>query len=203
MSNTSNNAAQLNQDNPARVNGVDWLATTGIALGMAAIIGVFTALGIQGDLLARMLRNEPRWTTIAFILALMGVVAGLVGAIFSGRRRPQRWVSFLGVLLLFGGAVVAIWVGVTSLGLRDQPTLTIRPLEVTPTSTIDPSPASVLLRITAGGSFLTSRDRMLLRVAGFPEGVTTQAVGQVRPEGCGHHRPGRGPVVLLRAGTIQ
>lgn len=176
MSNTTNNATQVNQNATPQRNGVNWFATTGIGLGMAAIISVFTALGIQGELLARMLRNEPGWTTVAFILALTGVVVGLVGTIRGGRVKRLQWVSFLGVLLLFGGAVVAILVGVTSLGVRDQPTLSIRPLEVTPTSTNDPTPTSVLLQITAGGSYLASRDRMLLRVAAFPGRVTTQAV---------------------------
>jgi hypothetical protein len=156
-------------------NVVDRVATTTIGLGVAAIIGVFTALGIQGDLLARMLRNEPTWVTVAFVLAIVGVVVGSVGAILA-RGRPQNWVTFVGVALLCLGALIAVGVGVAGVGVRDQPTINIKPLEITPISATDPTPAGVLVRVTASGSFLASGDRMLLRVSGFPDGANTQAV---------------------------
>ena len=79
-------------------NPVQTLEGTSIGLGMAAIIGVFTALGIQGDLFARMLRNAPRMATVAFAFALAGVVLGLIGTFLSRRRgRPQKVPLVLGV----------------------------------------------------------------------------------------------------------
>jgi hypothetical protein len=181
------------QDSPTTTpNPVDRLAATSIGLGVAAIVGIFTALGIQGDLLARLLRNVPEAVTWSFVLAIVGVAAGVLAVAVSSfaKRRTvgttviSRILTVAGLGALAFGAVRAINAGVEGAGIRDQPTVAITPLQVTPASTTSatpsdasttsPTPSNVLVRVDASGSFLASQDRLFLRVAGFPAKVTPQ-----------------------------
>lgn len=163
-------------------------ARIAIPLGLALIAGAFVTLGIQGDLLPRLMRNSPALVILAFALGVFGVVVPLFGLLLEGW--PRRACFGLGALLLLGGTVVAIWAAVSGTGIREQPTVTIvAKAETTPSSA--PSPAGTAptrapapttsttpsttpepvttVQITATALSLASRDRMLLRVVAFSD----------------------------------
>ena len=173
---TTSPASPNDQDSSA--GGPGARAKTQIAIGMAAIIGVYTALGLEGDLFARLMRNHPTAVTLAFVLALLGVAAGLIGTAIAPTNRARPALNLAASLLLAGGAIFAVWVGVDGIGVRDQPTLHISPLGVPAGTDMHGQVAAVGYNVTASGAGLASEDRMLLRVSGFPSSavLTTQQV---------------------------
>lgn len=154
-----------------------------IPLGIALITGAFVALGIQGDLLSRLMRNSPTMVIAAFALAVVGVVVPLFALLVKGKVRTAAFA--LGALLLLVGTVVAIMAGVSGTGIREQPTVSVVAKAKTSAPTSTPSGAqtasgasslpkapassagSMTVQITATGSSLASNDRMLLRVVAF------------------------------------
>lgn len=162
-------------------------ARIAIPLGLALIAGAFVTLGIQGDLLPRLMRNSPTLVFAAFTLGVLGVVVPLFALLLTGRLRKAGFA--LGASLLLVGTGVAIWAAVSGTGIREQPTVTIvakakttastTPKTPSPTSTqtsatvtsATPTPSSqssTTVQITASALSLASRDRMLLRVVGYP-----------------------------------
>jgi cytochrome bd-type quinol oxidase subunit 2 len=88
-----------------------------IPLGLALITGAFVALGIQGDLLSRLMRNSPNMVITAFGLGVVGVVVPLFALLLKkGRARSAAFAA--GGLLLLIGTVSAILAAVSGTGIR-------------------------------------------------------------------------------------
>lgn len=127
----------------------------GTILGIAAslIVTVFAALGVSGNLLARMVRDDPVASRNILVLGIvMVVVAAVITAI------PQvgnYWV----VVPVIGLAVVlslAAHAAAVSQNKRENPSISL---------TLAPTPSGGLsLTAKATGSSLKSNDRLLLRV---------------------------------------
>lgn len=138
-------------------------ARLAIPLGIAVIVGTFVALGIQGEVLARLIRNSPVVVAIAMILAVLGVT--LPAFFLKAETAEQPAVARaakLGAFLLTFGTVVAVVGGAFGIGEREQPTVQI---EQQGSAT---SEGLVTYKITAAGTALRSVDRLLLRVSAFP-----------------------------------
>ena len=122
-------------------SGLTDSARIAIPLGLALITGVFIALGIQGDLLPRLMRNSPTQVVAAFALGVVGVVVPLFALLFKGWLRTAGFV--LGAAFLLAGTVVAIWAAVSGTGVREQPTVTLIAKAET---TVPPTPPTAGLR---------------------------------------------------------
>ena len=127
----------------------------GTVLGIATttVVAVFAALGVSGNLLSRMVRNEPdtfRWILFYAIVAV--VFAAAITAIRS-------WPNELIVVPVIGlGAVlvIAAFEGADSQRVRENPSISL--------SLSKSQPGSLTVTAKATGSSLRSNDRMLLRI---------------------------------------
>lgn len=134
-------------------------ARTAIPLGIALIGGVFVSLGIQGDLLPRLLRNAPVPVGLALTGAVLGVTAPLV---LSGLKPEKlKWVTIVSALLLVVSTCAAIFTGILVTGTREQPNVDVTGIA------IDATNHSATLEVAATSLSLASDDRMLLRIAVF------------------------------------
>jgi len=165
-------------------SGLTDSARIAIPLGLALITGVFIALGIQGDLLPRLMRNSPTQVVAAFALGVVGVVIPLFALLFKGWLRTAGFV--LGAAFLLAGTVVAIWAAVSGTGVREQPTVTLvakaettvsatprtagsgAPVKGGDSSSKPATETTTTVQISASALSLASRDRMLLRIAAYP-----------------------------------
>lgn len=131
-------------------------------LGIATVIAILAALGIQGDLLSRLLRNSPAGITVALILA----VTGGLGLIASTANRAR--LATLAGFALITAAIIAIWVGVQSVGDREQPDVEVNAL------THDTETGTLTFKANATGLSLATKDHMLLRVVGIKQSATAE-----------------------------
>jgi len=127
----------------------------GTILGIAGtlIVTVFAALGVSGNLLARMVRDDPQASRNILVLGIgMVVVAAVITAI---PKVANGWV----VVPVIGLAVVlslAAHAAAVSQGKRENPSIS---LTLAPTQS-----GGLSLTAKATGSSLKSNDRLLLRV---------------------------------------
>src|SRR3954468_417740 len=83
--------------------------------GVALIIAIFVALGIEGDVFSRLMRNSPERVAWAFNLAIIGVALPLL--LLGWKRRFTDPAA--GVVLVLASSL-ALWIGVTGFGEREQ-----------------------------------------------------------------------------------
>ncbi len=136
-----------------------------IPLGVSLIIGTFVALGIEGDVLARLIRNSATGVAWALTLAMVGVTLPLL--LLAARNMRHQWTGLVAGLILLGASVLAVWIGVDGLGEREQPDIEVEVLDGT-------SNRVVSLRVAATGLSLQSKDRMLLRIIAFPADIDSE-----------------------------
>ena len=93
---------------------------------LPALGALLTALAITGDLVGRMARNHPWATSGSFGCAALAVFLGAVAA-FGLRESSdaERWVLYLGIVMLGSGLVLSVYAGVRTWGDRPQPSITI------------------------------------------------------------------------------
>ncbi len=145
-----------------------------IPLGVAAIVVVFTAIGLEGEVLSRFIRTNPLQVTVAFTLAIVGLVLPIIVSVFTTRTREGSWWRVLppvvGGALVLAGAVVGLWSGTRNISDREQPDIEIATVRVTAE---DGAEAGVEVSVTATGASLAPADRMLLRVVALGPGLPT------------------------------
>lgn len=163
-----------------------------IPLGVALLVAVLVALGLEGDDRSRFIRNRPGAVGAAFVLVIAGVTLPLVARSLGraeGRvesRAANRWGrvgtagTALGALLLLAGTMLLAWVGASNIALREQPDIAL-------SSSAPPDGSSgVDVTVTATAHSLASRDRMLIRVVAVTERAAPwlqQICGQPGPPG--------------------
>ncbi len=143
-------------------------ARAAMVLGVALVVAVLGALGIQGDLLTRMVRNLPIVVSAAFILILLGLTLP-----YMVRERgavAQHRLGILAVILVVVGAGATVGVAAYSMSEREQPTLAIAPTWSTEV------PGEATLAITASASSLRTSENVLLRVIGMKAGSGVNAM---------------------------
>ncbi|TFC27927.1 hypothetical protein E3O25_08910 [Cryobacterium sp. TMT1-3] len=117
-------------------------------------LAVLAAIGIQGDVLGRLIRNQTQLFPWAIVVVLLG------GAAVHWRRLETHLLTrigaALGALLLLIGVSWMVWIGAESLALRDQPVVNL-------TATIA-ADGSVQVSADASSTSLKANDKMLLDV---------------------------------------
>lgn len=129
----------------------------GIPLALAAIAAVFVALGIEGEVRSRIIRNAPILVSAAFALAMVGLSLPLLD--LATERRRRRLIGTLGGVILLCGAVLAVFIGTKGLSERETPTLSIVPV------LLDTVAGVSRVEATATAPTLRSDEKLLLRVA--------------------------------------
>src|SRR5437879_6604927 len=89
---------------------------------LPALGALLTALAISGDLIGRMARNHPLATFGAFGCAALAVFLGAVAA--YGLREDsseERITLYIGIAVLGGALVFAVYAGIATWGDRAQP----------------------------------------------------------------------------------
>jgi hypothetical protein len=157
-------------------NGLSTLLAAAIPAAYGVIIALLVALGIQGEVLTRLLRNEPIPMAIAFGLAIVGAALPLIGIAISGVVRATStrdgrvagtrvaaartwglWLNVAGATMLLAGVILALVAGIWTFSDREQPTLTIT------SSSVDDA-ESAEITFEASALSLSTEDKMLLRV---------------------------------------
>jgi hypothetical protein len=171
------------KDNP----GAAFLVTS-----ITVIAGVFTALGLTGNVLGRMARNHSLLAGASIITALVAVILGVLAALLVEHTRA-RW-SILGVGLFFFAAAggFAVWAAISTWGDETRPQVT---------ATVQRTPRGLVLGIKAKMNGLEARQR--LRVSVWPvvseSGSALVGAGEVidpytyEVEGLPLHRSINGP----------
>jgi hypothetical protein len=144
--------------------GLERLVQAAIPIGIGVIIATFVALGIQGDVFTRLLRNYPNEVAVALALAVTGIILPLFTNL-SQSPKVKLGGSVIGAVLIVVGVVVAIVYSLASIGDREQPSIEF---DVGDTD----AAGNVPVTITSSGLSLRTIDHMLLRVKGFDESVT-------------------------------
>ncbi|MGY1664873.1 hypothetical protein [Geodermatophilus sp. SYSU D00696] len=138
------------------------LARTGLPVALGGLTGVLVALGLSGDALSRLVRNSPRATATAVVLAVLGVTIPVLAAV---GQQFQRTAVLLGGVVLVTGAVVAVMGGASAIAEREEPGLTLT------SRAVDPTGATVRIEVAARGSSLAIEEHVLVRVVAFRAGT--------------------------------
>jgi hypothetical protein len=160
---SDNSREQAQADSSDKPDRGGFTTSLGAVLGIATttVVAVFAALGVSGNLLARMVRNDP--DSIRWIL-FFAIIAVLVAAVVTAfRSLPTEWIVLpvigLGVVL-----IIAANAATDSQRKRENPAISL---------SLTRSQSRLTLTAKATASSLRSNDRMLLRVAAIlrPLGV--------------------------------
>jgi hypothetical protein len=107
---------------------VDSPSPSAFLLGaQAAVVGVFTALQVTGDVFSRMVANHPVWTALAIGFASLATAFALVALILGSWIR--NWFLVIGVASFLLGAACATVAATLVSSDRPKPSVTITKLE--------------------------------------------------------------------------
>lgn len=137
-----------------------WVA---VSAALAVVVSIFAALGIEEDVLRRMVRNYPEATAGAISLVIVGASTPLVLLLVrttkgSRRKRGVAAVSVVSAAGVIVGLVAVLWTGAESLNSRDMPGLSL--------TAVKSQSGAVSITSEATAAALRSRERMLLRIYG-------------------------------------
>jgi len=139
-----------------------------VPLALAVVASVFVALGIQGTILSRLLRNDPIAVAAAFALAIVGLAIPVLWMGATKRARSISQVAGAGLVLL--GTSLAVIVGTSSYSEREHPRVAF-------SGTLTEDRDLVRIKASASAPTLKSNEKMLLRVAAVragPQDVATE-----------------------------
>jgi len=134
-------------------------ARLAIPLGIALVMGVFVSLGIEGELLSRLLRQHPNWVGGALVGAVVAVTAPLILAAIPAEQLER--VTVLSALLLVVSTAVAVWAGIDSITIRERPNLDVTGIAA------DREKQTATVTVSASALSMASADSLLLRIATF------------------------------------
>ncbi|MFD1210652.1 hypothetical protein ACFQ36_01175 [Arthrobacter sp. GCM10027362] len=143
-----------------------WVA---ISAALAVVVAIFTALGLEEDLLRRMVRNDPRGTAWAIGFVIVGASVPVILLLIP---KTRRWataltavVTILSALLVVTGMIKVLWTGAESLHSRDMPGLSL--------SAVKSSSGAVTITSEATAAALRSSERILLRIYAVGSSAST------------------------------
>ncbi len=143
-------------------SSADGLSPSTIGTVMAAagtlVVGVLAALGVSGNLLARMVRRFPLITFLILTAVIAFVSLLLVSTLLQERLPVARVLSVVSVVGLAIALGFAAGFGARSQTYRENPSVSL---------SVTKSEKSISVTAKATGSALRSDDRMLLRVLGL------------------------------------
>lgn len=165
---------------------VDWPSRLGVLqaalpVGYLLVLAAAAALGVEGELLSRMLRNVPVLSLSALGAATLGATLPLF-ALRASTRTTDALAS-AGAVLLALGVLLGLAAAVTSTRQREQPNITVDVLsagtagerEQGAGAAYEAGDAPLQVAVTAAALNLASGDRMLLRVAVYTPDTTLDA----------------------------
>lgn len=126
-------------------------------------LAVLAAIGIQGDVLGRLIRNQSQLFPWAIVVVLLGGALPFIGAVWK-RTLLTRVGAALGAVLLLVGVSWMVWIGADSLALRDQPVVNL-------TATIA-ADGSLRVSADASSTSLKADEKMLLDVKTVDAGAS-------------------------------
>jgi hypothetical protein len=133
-----------------------------LAIAATLIVGVFAALGVSGNLLARMVRNDANMSRNVLLLA---VGAAVLLAIFAAISKVPSWAYIVPVLILGSSLGLSAHLAATSQRMRENPSVSL--------NVSQPSSGSMTITAKATGSSLRSSERMLMRIAYITRSLST------------------------------
>jgi hypothetical protein len=167
-SGTGSSDKPVEQDKSNKESRTDrggFTTSLGAVLGIATttVVAVFAALGVSGNLLARMVRNDPSSASWILSLAIIAVLLAAIVTALPAVRNELIVVPIvgLGIVLIF-----AALEGAHSQGKRENPSISL--------SLTKSQAGNLTLTAKATGSSLRSDDRMLLRVAAIIRPLSTK-----------------------------
>jgi uncharacterized membrane protein YebE (DUF533 family) len=92
-----------------------------LVTSVTVIAGVFTALGLTGNVLGRMARNHSYAAGAAIILALVAVTLGVFAALLVNRKKALKWALGLGLLVFLVGGGAAVYAALATWGDKTKP----------------------------------------------------------------------------------
>ncbi|SEN97230.1 hypothetical protein [Cryobacterium luteum] len=117
---------------------------------------MLAAIGIQGDVLGRLIRNQSQLFPWAIVVVLLGGALPFIGAVWKRTLLTRIGAALGALLLLLIGVSWMVWIGAESLALRDQPVVNL-------TATIA-ADGSVQVSADASRTSLKANEKMLLDV---------------------------------------
>jgi hypothetical protein len=204
----SSDSATTNSEPPTQAS-LTVAARVAIPLGYALVVAVFVALGIQGDIFARLIRNDPGGVGWAFFLAVIAVVIPLVALAITGSSSSKTSRLFrvvadvMGAALLVAATMIAVNSGVDSYGEREQPIIQL-------TAGSQNADGAAGLTFASSALSLQTWHRMLLRVVAFSEDTSAEValaacddIGATTPNVDGAHLVYWGDVGPSATGTAS
>lgn len=139
-----------------------WVA---VSAALAVVVSIFAGLGIEQDLLRRMVRNDPDGVAWAVGLVIVGAALPVILLLvnLSGRRAwattLTSLVTVFSALLVVVGMINVLRTGTESLHSRDMPSLSL--------SAVKSPSGAVTVTSEAKAPALRSTEKMLLRIYGI------------------------------------
>lgn len=140
-----------------------------VLLALAAATAVFAALGIEGETLRRVVRNDPEGTATFIGLVIVGLSIPLIvlAPVVVGRRNQvqnadSKWEQVVNIVsagLVVLGLMGLVVMSASSLHEREMPTLSTSPAKV--------SGGTINIKYKATAPSLRSDEKILLRVVAF------------------------------------
>ncbi|MBG6240239.1 hypothetical protein IWX78_003234 [Mycetocola sp. CAN_C7] len=154
-----------------------------IAATVASALAVLAAIGIQGELLQRLIRNDPRGFVIALSLTLIGALISLVALIWhaSFGRVWTRVGETFGAIVVIVGIILLLALGTTSIGSSETPALTFS------AAYTDKDTVRVTAKAEATGLLL--RESMVLKITVVKPGTDPSEGGNAICENSAKPRP--------------
>ncbi|WP_129590419.1 hypothetical protein [Cryobacterium aureum] len=135
-------------------------------LYFSLLIAVLAAIGIQGDILQRLIRNDPSLFAWAAITTIIGAALPVLFASNLGRQSPVKVIATFGAFLAVGGICWALWLGAQSITDREAPSLDFS------VEKVDGGAVRVIAH--ASSTSLRTTETMLLRITAIRgDGVST------------------------------
>ncbi len=103
---------------------------SGLAPTVTLVVAGLAAVGITGDYLTRMVRDEPNWVRVVLIGALIGAAIIAIAAVRrSTRKGPNTtaWLGLAGALVVVAATGGAVILGSVSVSRREQPRWSSQP----------------------------------------------------------------------------
>ncbi|MCD2443709.1 hypothetical protein LQ757_15620 [Agromyces sp. SYSU K20354] len=127
------------------------------------LIAVLAGLGIQGDLLARLIRNDPVVFAWAVVATLVGGAAAAIVLLWP-KAPAARWVLALSAAVALVGVCWAVIVGTASLSVREKPSLDL--------SVVAKDANTVTVTADAAASSMRAKETLLLRLIAFTDSAS-------------------------------
>ncbi len=125
---------------------------TSLAAGVALLVSALAALGVSGDILTRAVRNAALW----LVVVVIGILFAMALPLWMSRTRVG-WKVAVGVLVV--GLSVGVGVGAHSVNKREQPSITIVPVQ--------DAVGNITVTVEAKASSLRVEESMLVQVVGL------------------------------------